>query len=994
MPTALSLLGAPAITHGGTTCALARERRAQLLVYLAMKRTWVGRSEVATLLWPDAEAGLAAANVRKALHRLQSLPGAEAIEVRGSALRLEVATDVHAFETALRDHRLTDGLKLWKGNLLDGFDDYANEAWTGWLGFERERLRVLWTTAARQRLADDVDPIEGVELAARLHADEPLDEDALRVHVHWLARAGQLASARRVHQAFVARLRSELGIEPGGGLATWIESLERTAPLPRAAMEPARRPHHDDFVGRAVELRRLKELLGQADCRLLSITGPGGAGKTRLAQRAADELRDGFADGAIFVALGDLVSAGEIGGRLARELGIPIKGVTEALEQVITAAAHLKQLLVLDNLEHLVDAAPLLETLLAHCPGIKLLVTSRARLALADEWLLPLEGMPYPDPVDAGELESFDAARLFLRAARRVQPALDAARDATAIIEICRRVEGLPLALELAASWTRVLSCRDIAAELARGIELLRVTDAARAPRHASIEAVFEESWRLLGERERRTLAGLAVFRGGFTPAAARAVGDVPLPVLASLVDKSLVRKEGNRCALHPLVHQFAQAKLEQDERAASSAAAHSRYFLHHLADAGDRIRHAEPEVLRDLDLDFDNIRAAWRHAVKHGPAGDLSRAAYSLMSYCTDRGRHFEGFELLHAAIGDKTDLSGTAPALIACAAWLAFCLDRYTEAAELGRRTLEAATTKGAGRDGNRTAFRAATVLGAALTRLGRADDAYEYVRAALDYARKAGDPVDVVRALDNVAVITHRRGDLEGGLQLHRQALLKYRELGDASGEVACLNNLAVSHVLLRQFGAAQDVLQDAHRLCERHGMAGMRTKIECNLASVALASGNNAQASDHAREAHELAERTGQRSVAAEASYILATAALRLGDLPAARRDLAVGLTTAIAIDRRDQLAVGVCAFAEVLAAQGDVDVAAQTMAFALRQHRFEGEAYDDARRRMASWGRSSAETDDWTGPSLEELAYRIVAEAAHAYAPLIASLRSR
>ena len=186
----------------------------------------------------------------------------------------------------------------------------------------------------------------------------------------------------------------------------------------------------------------------------------------------------------------------------------------------------------------------------------------------------------------------------------------------------------------------------------------------------------------------------------------------------------------------------------------------------------------------------------------------------------------------------------------------------------------------------------------------------------------------------------------------------------------------------------------MLQDAHRLCDRHGMAGMRTKIECNLANVALACGNNSQASDHARAAHKLAERTGQRSVAAEASYILAAAALRLGDLPTARRELAVGLTTAIAIDRRDQLAVGVRAFAEVLAAQGDVDVAARTMAFALRQHRFEGEAYADARRRMASWGRSSEETDDWIGPPLDELAYRIVTEAAQGYAPLIASLRGR
>ncbi len=347
-------------------------------------------------------------------------------------------------------------------------------------------------------------------------------------------------------------------------------------------------------------------------------------------------------------------------------------------------------LLVLDNFEQLVEGARQLEPLLMACPRVKLLVTSRVRLALANEWLVPLEGLPCPEDEDRDRIETFDAARLFVRAAHRVQPELNATAEASAIIDICNQVEGLPLALELAASWTRVLSCDAIAAELRHGTELLQARDATRPARHSSIESVFEQSWNLLGEREREALARLSVFRGGFTPAAARAVTGAPLPVIAALADKSLLRKEGERCVLHPLVQQFAQAKLEQDFDAEGSAVAHSRHFLRHLIEGSDRVRHADADALREIDDEFENIRAAWRFAVEHGPAEDLVRAAYSLMSHCDHRGRRLEGLELMHKAM--EGDCVAGHPkfvaALAANAAWMAYRLDRYAEAEALGKR------------------------------------------------------------------------------------------------------------------------------------------------------------------------------------------------------------------------------------------------------------------------------------------------------------------
>ena len=199
--------------------------------------------------------------------------------------------------------------------------------------------------------------------------------------------------------------------------------------------------------------------------------------------------------------------------------------------------------------------------MLEAAPRLRIVVTSRVRLGLTTEWLLPLAGLPTPELEDESDAEAFDAVRLFIQAAQRVEPALVPSVEAAAIVDICRQVEGLPLALELAASWTRVLSCAAIAAELRRGTELLQAVDAAQPARHASMDVVFDHSWRLLTPVERDALARLSVFRGGFSAEAARAVAGASLPVLGALADKSLLRKDDARIYLHPLVNQFADGE-------------------------------------------------------------------------------------------------------------------------------------------------------------------------------------------------------------------------------------------------------------------------------------------------------------------------------------------------------------------------------------------------------------------------------------------------
>jgi predicted ATPase/DNA-binding SARP family transcriptional activator len=989
MTVRLRLFGPPAIADGREGFALPFERRGQLIAFLALRRGWVGRADLAAMLWPDQEDKLAYTNLRKTLFRLQSAPWAPPIEVQGAALRLDADTDVAEFETALKDGRIADALALRTGELLKGFEDDDNNAWSSWLGYERDRLRTVWRTAALDRLGAGIEPREGIDLSGRLLDADPLDEAALRAHMSSLARDGQAGRARQAYREFVERIEEDLGLGPSPALKALHDSLGTPAAQATPGPAAASRAAEAGFVGRVVELRRMASLLAQDDCRLLTILGPGGVGKTRLAQRAARDLARGYTDGVTFVPLEDCLTLSDLGGQLARELGVPLTAKEDSLDRVTAFLKPRHMLLVLDNVEQLAAHASVLERLLEAAPRLRIAVTSRVRLGLTAEWLLPLAGLPTPEVEDEDHAEAFDAVRLFIQAAHRVEPALVPSVETASIVEICRQVEGLPLALELAAAWTRVLPCDAIAAELRRGTELLHAADAAQPARHASMDVVFDHSWRLLTPVERDALARLSVFRGGFSAEAARAVAGASLPVLGALADKSLLRKDEARIYLHPLVNQFAAARLGDGEARKATEAAHARYFSELLMQLKRPCEIGDREALRRMDAEFENCRTAWQWAVVHEAVDLLRKSLSAIVEYCDHRCRFDEVLAMAEEALrapAVRADARLEA-LLLARVAHVQYRLDRYHEAEALALPALDAARTA---REHAAQGL-CLNVLGSCCLRLGRYEDAGRHFREGLKLAMSRKEPHNTAAALDHIALAEKWMGHYDEALRLSVQSLVAHRGLGDVAGEALCLNNLAALHLARQEYAAAGAHLREGLAVCDRDGLTGTRLYILANLTEVAMKT-QDPDAEGVARRAIESAAALGNRPTMALLKLQFARLMTARGDLAAARAELAESLSVSIALGALSLVGAGVMIFAEVLAAQGEVESARRVLAFAADHPSTSIPDRDEVRALLAALPPAARALPAWPGIGLDELAGRIVVEGDVAYAPLIGLLR--
>lgn len=417
------------------------------------------------------------------------------------------------------------------------------------------------------------------------------------------------------------------------------------------------------FIGRRTA-DRIEALLADSACRLLTLLGPGGTGKTRLAlevaRRAAEQdANTAFPDGVYFVSLAAIHETEYLISTVAQAVGFNFFEQKDTRQQLINYLSDRAMLLVMDNFEHLLEGAPFISEMLAAAPALKVLATSRERLNLHEEWGLEVGGMRIPDglitPQDA---DQYSAVQMFLQGARRAKPDFYLTpENIPPIIRICKAVEGMPLAIELAASWIRTLTPDAIADELVRSLDILE-TPARNVPeRHRSMRAMMQHTWALLTPQERDTFKTMSIFRAGFTREAAADVSGASLRMLQALVDKSLLKRDiDGRYRIHELVRQFAAEQLEADPPALESAQEkHTDHYLDFMVQQWPALTSSDQlEAIIIIRRELENVRAAWMHAAKRRQILRLQSAIAPLWYFHLITYRYEDGRQIFAAADKD----------------------------------------------------------------------------------------------------------------------------------------------------------------------------------------------------------------------------------------------------------------------------------------------------------------------------------------------------
>jgi predicted ATPase/DNA-binding CsgD family transcriptional regulator len=409
------------------------------------------------------------------------------------------------------------------------------------------------------------------------------------------------------------------------------------------------------FVGRRDELDEIKRHLGET--RMLTLTGPGGIGKTRQALKAAQGTAGDFADGVFFVSLAPIRSVEPIIQTIAEAVKFPLATHEDPQHQLLRYLRKRQLLLVMDNFEHLLHGAGIVSEILQAAPAVKILATSREKLNLQSETNLYVGGMDLPGQVKSEDIVKNDAIILFVQSARKARPEFTPSHEEVwQIVKICRIVQGMPLAIELAAAWLHILNVDEIFEELEKGLDIL-ATEVRDAPeRHRSIRAIFDHSWSLLSQTEQEIFMHLSVFRGGFTREAAQQVSGASLQLLAGLVNKSLLSHDpdSGRLEVHELLRQYAQEQLEKTPQASICAhEAHAAYFAEFMQQRWQHLKgDRQMLALAEIEADIENVRAAWRFYLDQRNAPQMQMFINSFREVYWIRGWNHAGMELFTEAV------------------------------------------------------------------------------------------------------------------------------------------------------------------------------------------------------------------------------------------------------------------------------------------------------------------------------------------------------
>jgi predicted ATPase len=628
-------------------------------------------------------------------------------------------------------------------------------------------------------------------------------------------RLKDLSAPERIYQLEIAGLLCDFP------LLKTIEAGMKNLPAPRTS-----------FVGRTSELDEIDRLFADPDCRLLTLVGPGGAGKTRLALEAAARRIDRYPHGVHFVALVSVASPEFLAPAVAESIQFAVDGAHSgfsAQEQLLDYLGERSTLLVLDNFEHLVEGADLLGEIIERAPKVDLLTTSRERLNVQSEWVLDVHGLGVAENGNGGS----GALRLFIERATQVEPGFSLDDDGAEARRICTLVEGLPLGIELAASWVSVLSCAEIADEIERNIDFLATSLRDVPERHRSLRAAFDQSWRLLSGEQQGVLARLSVLRGDYGREAAAAVANADLRLLSELVSKSLVRRaDFGRYELHELLRQYSAEKLaaEAPDALATTRERHARHYLGALDErraalTGKGVVQARDELRRELD----NLRVAAEWAVATW-AEEEARGALAGLNEFFFAHSWFDGaetFERLVSVTGDTSGPTGgrdrASPLALAAVAYrtsLGSALGYDEELDRLAFECLPRLRERGMSWE-----------LGSCLLALGTNacyrdvyPEAAAYLDEAVATARSVGDGLGEFAVLSWLGFVQLLLDDLEGARASFEACHAKAADLGNPQFIAYALSKLGILADAEERYADALRLHMDANELFAGVGDVG--------------------------------------------------------------------------------------------------------------------------------------------------------------------------
>ncbi len=864
----LYLLGAFRIERASQVIALPTRKVESLLAYLALFPEPHSREKLAALLWGDSTDEQARHSLRSALTTLRSKLGDDILLADRETVQINPDyprwVDAREFQQSVADHPQS-AIELYQGDLLaDFYDD--------WIEPERERLRVLYHDSLLQ-MAQEVRShsqyARAIELAHKVLASDPANEKAYQHIIFCLAAAGDRIGAIKQYDECQKKLHDELGVEPSQETVGLREQIEREltgAPAREALLTNVPVPL-TSFIGRQSELAEIKQLL--ATTRLLTLTGAGGCGKTRLAIQVATDLagRDVpaerlYKNGVWWVELASLSDAALVPTSVATVFGLR-ESRDMPLMTVLTNYCRARQmLLVMDNCEHLIDAcARLTDTLLSACPKLQILTTSREALSISGETTFRVPSLACPDSnplpsIDA--LQDYAAVHLFVERAAAALPGFGLTRDnAPAIVQVCRQLDGIPLAIELAAARTTVLSVKQIAARLDNRFRLLTSGSRMALPRQQTLRATVDWSYDLLPDDERGLLQCLSVFAGGWTLEAAEAVccresGEgrcmSVLELLSHLIDKSLVVLDQHggeaRYRLLETIRQYAREKLDESGETRQARDHHLEYYCQLAEQAEPELQGAEQISWLDrLDAEHDNLRTALAWAQKGGSLETGLCLAGALWRFWVIRGHLREGREQLETMLARPESAGlrkGRAKALCAAgllAYWLgddALAHSYLEESAAIGRKL---------GEPGKRGLAYALHFL----TFLAR-DDKTErrLLEDDLKLFRELGDPWGIAHVFFCLGNLAQHEGDLAEARRNYEESLAIFRSVGapiDINRTLGRLGKLALQQ---SNYAQARSILQEVLGFHRMTGSKPFMTETLWLLGVVAVREGDYARA----------------------------------------------------------------------------------------------------------------------------------------------------